>query len=142
MDTGVLIVGAGPTGLMLANQLARRGCSAAHDIFNLLLILYHSFAVFYHNRRRTPVEPRPAFGSTLTPLQTDSEQDGAMSSAGLKHIGFIDPRRQRGRRRAVALAQLIAAVTLVLSIAVSVIVVGIARACAPVTPTVSASHSH
>jgi 2-polyprenyl-6-methoxyphenol hydroxylase-like FAD-dependent oxidoreductase len=25
MDTGVLIVGAGPTGLMMANQLARRG---------------------------------------------------------------------------------------------------------------------
>ena len=25
MDTDVLVVGAGPTGLMLANQLARRG---------------------------------------------------------------------------------------------------------------------
>ena len=28
MDTDVLVVGAGPTGLMLANQLARRGVRA------------------------------------------------------------------------------------------------------------------
>lgn len=64
-----------------------------------------------------------------------------MSSAGSKHIGFIDPRQRRGRRRAVALAQLITAGTLVISIAVSVVVVGIARACAPVTPAASASHA-
>jgi hypothetical protein len=65
-----------------------------------------------------------------------------MSSAGLRYIGFTDPRQRRGRRRAVALAQLIAAVALVLSIAVSAVVVGIARACAPVAPAASALHVH
>jgi len=63
-----------------------------------------------------------------------------MSSAGLKHVGFTDPRQRRQLRRTVALTQLIAAGALVLSIAVSAVVVGIARACAPVTPAVSASH--
>jgi hypothetical protein len=88
------------------------------------------------------VELKPAFGPTFAPLQADSEQDSAMSSAGLRYIGFTDPRQRRGRRRAVALAQLIAAATLVFSIAVSAIVVGIARACAPIAPTASASHLH
>jgi hypothetical protein len=65
-----------------------------------------------------------------------------MSSAGLRQIGFTDPRQRRERRRAVALAQLIATIALVLSIAVSAVVVGIARACAPVAPPASASHLH
>jgi len=64
-----------------------------------------------------------------------------MSSARSKYIGFFDPRQRRGRRRAVALAQLITAVTLILSIAVSAVAVGIARACAPVTPAANASQS-
>ena len=65
-----------------------------------------------------------------------------MSSAGLRQIGFTDPRQRRGRQRAVALAQVIAAVTLIFSIAVSAVVVGIARACGPIAPTASASHLH
>ena len=65
-----------------------------------------------------------------------------MSSPGFSHIGFTDPRQRRERRRAVALAQLIATVALVLSIAVAATVasIGIARAGAPTTPAADASH--
>jgi hypothetical protein len=118
----------------------------AHEVgklqINPSLTNYHKFAVFLHNHRRTTVELRPSFGPIFATLQTDSEQNGAMSSAGLKYIGFTDPRQRRERRRAVALAQLIATIALVLSIAVSAAVVGIARACAPVAPTSSTSHLH
>lgn len=53
-----------------------------------------------------------------------------MSSPAFKHIGFTDPRRRRERCRAVALAQLIATMALVVSIAVAatVVSIGIARA--------------
>jgi hypothetical protein len=63
-------------------------------------------------------------------------------SPGFNHIGFTDPRQRPERRRAVALAQLIATVALVLSIAVAatVVSIGIARACAPATPAADASH--
>jgi hypothetical protein len=67
-----------------------------------------------------------------------------MSSAGLKHIGFIDPRQRRERRRAVALAQLIATVALVLSIAVAatVVSIGIARAGVFAAPPSATHASH
>jgi hypothetical protein len=50
-----------------------------------------------------------------------------------EHIGFTDPRQRRERRRAVALAQLIATIALLVSIAVSatVVSIGIARASGP-----------
>jgi hypothetical protein len=56
-----------------------------------------------------------------------------VSSRGFNYIGFTDPRQRPERRRAVALAQLIATVALVLSIAVAaaVVSIGIARAGAP-----------
>ena len=64
-----------------------------------------------------------------------------MSSPGFNHIGFTDPRQRRERRRAVALAQLIATVALILSIAVAatVVSIGIARAGASIAPTVDAA---
>ena len=55
-------------------------------------------------------------------------------SPELRHIGFIDPRQRRERRRAVVLAQLIATVALVLSIAVAAVSIGMARASAASTP--------
>jgi hypothetical protein len=88
------------------------------------------------------VEPEPGLSPRFAPLQTDSEQNDAMSSTESKHIGFSDPRQRRERRRAVALTQLIATITLILSIAVSAAVVGIARACAPIMPAASASYFH
>jgi hypothetical protein len=53
-----------------------------------------------------------------------------VSSPAFKYVGFTDPRRRRERRRAVALAQLIATLALVVSIAVvaTVVSIGIARA--------------
>ncbi len=65
-----------------------------------------------------------------------------MSSPGFSHIGFTDPRQRRERRRAVALAQLIATVALVLSIAVAATVasIGIARAGAPTASAADAAH--
>ena len=64
-----------------------------------------------------------------------------MSSPGLNHIGFTDPRQRPERRRAVALAQLIATVALILSIAVAaaVVSIGIARAGASIAPAVDAA---
>ena len=55
-----------------------------------------------------------------------------------KHIGFTDPRR----RRAVALAQLIATIALVVSIAVAatVVSIGIARAAAPASAVDAVHH--
>jgi hypothetical protein len=59
-----------------------------------------------------------------------------------KHIGFTDPRRGRERRRAVALAQLIATIALVVSIAVAatVVSIGIARAAVPASAVDAVHH--
>jgi hypothetical protein len=69
--------------------------------------------------------------------KNDSDQAGAMSFAALKHIGFIDPRQRPERRRAVALAQLIATIALILSIAVAATVVSIGIAHAGATASLS-----
>jgi hypothetical protein len=75
--------------------------------------------------------------------KNDSEREGVMSS-GLTHIGFTDPRQRPERRRAVALAQLIATLALMLSIAVAatVVSIGIARAGATTTHSTGADASH
>jgi hypothetical protein len=65
-------------------------------------------------------------------------------SPRFNHIGFTDPRQRPERRRAVALAQLIATVALVVSIAVAAtaVSIGIARAGASVASVADASHLH
>jgi hypothetical protein len=68
-----------------------------------------------------------------------------VSPSTFTHIGFTAPRQPPERRRAVALAQLIATVALVVSIAVAatVVSIGIARASglnAAVAPQVDAAH--
>ena len=112
------------------------------SLVNLLLTINHRIALFCDILRLTLVEPEPGFSPMFAPLKTDSEQNDAMSSTESKYVGFSDPRQRRERRRAVALTQLIATITLVLSIAVSAAVVGIARACAPIVPSASASYFH
>jgi len=63
-----------------------------------------------------------------------------MPSAGLSHIGFVEQRRQR--HCAIVRAQLVAIVTLAVSISVAAVVVsiGIVRAGAAAEPPLSASH--
>jgi hypothetical protein len=108
------------------------GCGQRNGVFNLPLTVCHQFAAQLHDRRRTPVESKPGSRPTLpSKWKTDSEQH---VSPEFRHIGFIDPRQRRERRRAVALAQLIATVALVLSIAVAAVSIGMARASAASTP--------
>jgi hypothetical protein len=72
----------------------------------------------------------PDFGQ-WSHSKSDSHQEGAMS-AQFSNVGFAYS-RQRRQRRSVMFAQLIAAVTLFVSIAVVVtaVSIGIAHACAP-----------
>ncbi len=65
-----------------------------------------------------------------------------MPSAGLSHIGFVAPPQRRERHRAIFRAQLVAIVTLAVSISVVAIVVsiGIVRAGAAAESPLSAPH--
>lgn len=64
-----------------------------------------------------------------------------MPSAGLSHIGFVEPPQRRERHRAIARAQVVAVVTLAVSISVAAVVVsiGIVRAGAVAESPLSAS---